>query len=371
MSSAKQPENRLKEERQRRGWSQADLAERAGISRAAVSAIENARLLPSVAAALSLAHALESSVELLFAKPKPPVGCSDWAWTPSREPCRYWLAQVRDRLLRYPVEMVSPLAHDGCLVDGRFIEHPHALPDRTLVLASCDPAAGLLAGPLWQQFGIRLLVLSRSSSQSLKLLGDGLVHIAGLHFATAERLDSNAAAVVASLGNGYSLLRLARWQEGIALGRALGLRSVSSALKSRLRWVGREPGSAARQCLDELLPARCKLRRFARDHFGVAEAVRSGWADAGVCVRYVSAQADLDFLPVRDEFYDVCFPASETQDPRIQSVIQLVRERSFRQVMNELPGYQMCTADMQVLLGNAESQEIRLGRMESGPSVEV
>jgi len=42
-----------------REWSQADLAARAGISRAAVSAIEGERLSPSVATALALAAVLE------------------------------------------------------------------------------------------------------------------------------------------------------------------------------------------------------------------------------------------------------------------------------------------------------------------------
>jgi DNA-binding XRE family transcriptional regulator len=49
-----------------RQWSQADLAQRAGISRAAVSAIEGERLSPSVATALALAAVFECSVEELF-----------------------------------------------------------------------------------------------------------------------------------------------------------------------------------------------------------------------------------------------------------------------------------------------------------------
>src|SRR4051794_29327800 len=58
--------NRVKSHRLKRGWSQAELAHRAGISRTAVSAIEVNRLVPSVAAALSLANALDCSVEELF-----------------------------------------------------------------------------------------------------------------------------------------------------------------------------------------------------------------------------------------------------------------------------------------------------------------
>ena len=59
-------ENHLREHRARRGWSQEELARRAGLSRAGISAIETYRLVPSAAAALALAEALECRVEDLF-----------------------------------------------------------------------------------------------------------------------------------------------------------------------------------------------------------------------------------------------------------------------------------------------------------------
>ena len=49
-----------------RGWSQEQLARRSGLSRAGISAIETDRLIPSAAAALALAAALDCRVEDLF-----------------------------------------------------------------------------------------------------------------------------------------------------------------------------------------------------------------------------------------------------------------------------------------------------------------
>ena len=65
--------NPVRRRRLARQWSQADLAERAGISRAAVSAIEAERLSPSVAAALALAAVFECSVEELFGRAAAPA----------------------------------------------------------------------------------------------------------------------------------------------------------------------------------------------------------------------------------------------------------------------------------------------------------
>ncbi|HQX53841.1 MAG TPA: helix-turn-helix domain-containing protein, partial [Planctomycetaceae bacterium] len=50
--------NRVRERRVERSLTQAQLADRAGISRTAVTAIEGANLVPSVVTALSLAAAL-------------------------------------------------------------------------------------------------------------------------------------------------------------------------------------------------------------------------------------------------------------------------------------------------------------------------
>jgi len=58
--------NRLKERRTERGWTQAELAERVGVTRKTVNTIENGVFVPSALLALKLARALGQPVELLF-----------------------------------------------------------------------------------------------------------------------------------------------------------------------------------------------------------------------------------------------------------------------------------------------------------------
>lgn len=117
MPATEPGQNRIKTRRLARGWSQAELAERAGISRAAVSAIEVSRLVPSVAAALALAAVLECSVEELFSPAATPSRqmASTWAWPSSHESGRYWCGHVNGRLLFYPVEAtpLGEIPHDG------------------------------------------------------------------------------------------------------------------------------------------------------------------------------------------------------------------------------------------------------------------
>jgi molybdate-binding protein/DNA-binding XRE family transcriptional regulator len=323
------------------GWSQDQLARRAGISRTGISAIENHRLVPSVTAALALAQVFGCTVESLFPPAPAPTQEPEWAWPPERTPCRYWQAVAGGRVRLYPAENTAAgvLAHDGVFQEDTFLPSTDRDPPRTLVIAGCDPAAGLLAGEYARACGFRLLALHRTSHEALALLGQGLVDAAGVHFATEQDPDANARAVEAALGTGYRLLRIASWEEGLSVAPANPVTTVGAALRGRLRWVGREAGSAARQCLDELLPERRPPRRIARDHRGVAEAVRCGWADVGVCHRLVAEEAGLRFFGIRQEQFELCYADAAAGDPRLQALVSVVRSASYRNVLGELPGY--------------------------------
>jgi molybdate-binding protein/DNA-binding XRE family transcriptional regulator len=340
MADPSERRNQVKSRRLQQGWSQGELARRTGMSRTAVGAVERGLFIPSVTAALGLASALGCAVEELFGSESGRASAPEWAWPPGREPCRYWHARVGNRVILYPVVATSlgEQAHDGVFQQGKARTENRAEPEETLVVAGCDPAAGLLAGIYARLTGLRLLVLPRSSRAALDLLARGLVHVAGMHLGGADG-SANMAIARSTLAGGVMLLRLARWQEGLALAPGTRTRSVTQVLRSRLTWVGREPGSGARQCLDELLSGRTAPRRQASDHWGVAEAVRSGWADVGVCLRLVSDEAGLRFLGVREEAYDLCFTADAAADPRIQGLIRTMRSASYRRLLGDLPGY--------------------------------
>lgn len=334
-----------------RQWSQADLATRAGISRAAVSAIEGQRLVPSVAAALSLAAALECSVEELFSSAPQDsqlTTASRWAWGNSTESSRYWCGRVQGQTFFYPAEAtpLGEIPHDGC---GPPETNPARLrmADATLVMASCDPAAGLLSRFYERETGYRLLVFSRSSQQAVELLHRGVVHLAGIHLACADNRDGNLAVVRETVMEPVRLLSMADWQDGLAVGPRVAARTVRGILQDRITWIGREPGSGARRCLDELLQDRAAPRKIARDHRGVAEAIRSGWADAGVCLQIAAEEAGLRFLPIRTENYDLCYLRSSADDPRIASLVKVIRSTEFRRQLGELPGYDVRQAGTQ------------------------
>ena len=61
--------NTLRQARAERGWTQAELAERVGVSRKTINTVENGVFVPSTTLALKLARAMETTVEALFQLP--------------------------------------------------------------------------------------------------------------------------------------------------------------------------------------------------------------------------------------------------------------------------------------------------------------
>jgi putative molybdopterin biosynthesis protein len=335
MASDRSPRNRVRDRRIALGFTQAELASKAGISRTAITAIEGQRLVPSVTAAMSIARSLDMTVEALFGSDEASQDSEAWATEPLVANSPYWTAEVSGKHWRFPFATTPTLS----MLPDYTSDAKKSSSSRTFVMATCDPAAGLLATIYERVTGMRMIVLSRSSRDSLTLLKEGKVHCAGIHYTTRVEPSKNAQSTIQTVGSECQLLHIAWWNTGIASCSSARIRSVRSAVKSKLSWVWREPGACARISQERLLGADAKPRRVAYSHLAVAQAIRAGWGDAGICVQLASAESGLQFLPIQSEAYDLCIPNAIMSEIRIQSLIQVVRSDEYRTLLDQLPGY--------------------------------
>ncbi|MCU0440025.1 MAG: helix-turn-helix transcriptional regulator [Raineya sp.] len=58
--------NMIKVERAKKNWTQAELADKVGVSRQSINSIEIGKFIPSTILALKIAKAFETSVESIF-----------------------------------------------------------------------------------------------------------------------------------------------------------------------------------------------------------------------------------------------------------------------------------------------------------------
>ena len=228
MSEQRQLQNQVRAYRIGRGWSQEELAVRAGISRAGVSAIEMGRLVPSASAVLALAAAFECRVEDLFSLVAEgqntgqtghggPRASRAATGTPAWRGASCFIPWSR-LACRWPTT--------GIFHEGRFEDRSQVPASDVLVVASCDPAIGLLADEYHRHSGFHILALQRPSREALSLLARGLVHVAGVHLERRGQCGCNAAAAREILGDAFCLLRTAllagRFGRGLQPPRAVG-----------------------------------------------------------------------------------------------------------------------------------------------------
>ncbi len=350
MSNANTGENLLAAHRAARAWSQEEVARRAGISRAAVSSIEIGAVTPSVHVALSIARVFECSVEELFGSPAEPRREDAWAIEPRGPVTGYWEVPEGRGMSRYPVEAMAmnPFPPDVVLAGGRSHRKAGRVP--TLTVACCDPAARYFAGEYERFSGVRVIVFPRNGREALELLERGAVHVGGIHAATSEEPEANLMRVRKMLGRGWVLLRMADWQSGIVLPPGGKKRPVSSVVRGVRRWAIREPGAAARELLEDLLGTNKPAGRVVTGHRQVADAVRAGWAQAGITVQLCAEEERLGFAPLRTEGLDFVFRQSLLEDSRIKKLVAFIQSRTHRKSMECLSGYSGCRSGQTSIL---------------------
>ena len=150
----------------------------------------------------------------------------------------------------------------------------------------------------------------RGSVAGLGLLAQGVVDAAAVHLRdvrTGRSNDSFARRVLG--GKPAMLVHLWSREQGIVVpkGNPMGIRGVADLAGTRLGW--RPPGTGSRLLLTRLLrdagvvpPPEAEL---CDSHLGVAVAVATGAADAGLAIRSVAEAVDADFLPVEWEDFEL------------------------------------------------------------------
>jgi len=341
----------LRERRELLGLSQQGLADRVGVSRQAIHAVEVGRTVPATLLALRLARALACSVEDLFRLDD--SGLAVRVGEDAEPGTRVAIGRVDGAWVAHPLAADGALAADGVLAGhgpGRTARPfgPVAGLERNLLVAGCAPLLGALAGRVSARFtDARLVWLAESSRRALDLLADGLVHVAGLHLTDRDAGLDNADRVAEAFpGRRMLVANLTRWRQGLVLppGNPLGIRAAVDLLRPGVRAARREEGAGAHKLVVRLLGRagvhdRLPEGPLAGGHADVARLVACGAADAGVAVEGVARALGLDFLPLVEERFDLVLPAERADHTPVRRLLATLDDPGFREDVDSLPGY--------------------------------
>jgi putative molybdopterin biosynthesis protein len=348
------------------GLSQGELATRAGVTRQAVSAIENGKAAPTMAVALKLARVLGRRVDELFRLvdelPTVEAALVETEGMPSDGAVRVQVADIGGQLVARPLVGTSGAVLTLPRANGLFRRRQavgrtirvdlFTDPDRlanTVVAVGCDPATSLLADHVRRRHPyVELAWQGGNSLSALEAVARGEAHLAGSHLLHADSGEYNLPFARRLLGRDVRLVTFAVWEQGfmVGAGNPRGIATVDDLARPDVRLANREPGSGARALLDAAL-ARQRIRpdrivgyeTVVRSHLAAAEAVAAGLADAAVGVRAAAQALGLGFVPLAQERYDLAIPARFFELPSVQALLETLTSPLFRLEVEALGGY--------------------------------
>jgi molybdate-binding protein/DNA-binding XRE family transcriptional regulator len=317
-----------------------------GVSRQAVAGAEAGTWSPSLAVALALARALDTTVEQLFAPDSGAQEVAAISLLPMGAASRARVVRVWDRWIALPLVGDHAAEAGFSTASGRIGSAGSASElwgtGRCLLIAGCDPALPLLGGPVAGiSEGWNFEWWSCGSSQASRLLRDQLVHAAAIHYSAAERDQHLRDPDLASIG-------FARWREGLLLrlDQNPKVNSLATAAGERLRWVNREQGAQARSLLDlELAALGIKGPELpgydseAGGHLQVASAIFAGLADVGIATEPAALAYGLRFVALSEEECVIQVPRNRLESPEVRLLLLVLGGPQLRRELTALPGY--------------------------------
>jgi putative molybdopterin biosynthesis protein len=228
---------------------------------------------------------------------------------------------------------------------------PEAEMERTIVcVGSHDNTLDLLTNELMglaEPF--RLASTHVGSMGGLTALRSGAAHLAGCHLFDPETADYNFPFLAKYLpGLDLLVVNLAIRHQGLitAKGNPKGIRGVEDLARPDLSFINRQRGAGTRILLDHHLKqadiAPDSVKGYDKEeytHMAVAVNVLSGAVDCGLGIFAAAKALNLDFVPLARERYDLIIPRKFADDPKIATILDLIRSEALQAKIRNLGGY--------------------------------
>jgi len=262
-----------------------------------------------------------------------------WVLSPQSKGAGVQMAGIRaNAYIRVP--KTSEGFDAGSVVDARLMVPEREAEQALLITGSHDPAIDYLCD-LIRPRGVSLLSTHAGSMGGILALKKNQCHAAPTHL-LADDGSYNTAYIKKYLGGAaVNLVCIAERQQGIVSHDGLALPDLPGR-----SFINRQKGSGTRMLLDHefkktgINPTTIPgYEREVTTHIAVALAVKSGEADAGMCVYSAAKVLGLPFVPVANERYELAFRNEHADDPRLVALIEAIRSPAFKEILSRLGGY--------------------------------
>jgi molybdate-binding protein len=211
-----------------------------------------------------------------------------------------------------------------------------------LVIAGCDPALGVWADLTHRHTGHRMLTVHASTGRSLDALAARRVDGVVVHAPARQMPDAPVP---------VRRWHLAKWQVGVASGRAAGVPSVTEIAERGLKVVQRDAGASTQLAFARALHqigAQVTVPGPVGDgHVDVARRVARG-AAAGLTMEAAARSFGLGFEPLEEHEVQIWIDARWVGLAAVTAAMELVGSNSLRSRLALIGGYDLSGAATQV-----------------------
>jgi putative molybdopterin biosynthesis protein len=254
-----------------------------------------------------------------------------------------------DGLVRLPQH--SEGVHAGATIEAELLRSQEEIFQTVVAIGSHDLALDLLSAALARANpGMSLSLSNVGSLGGLIALQRGEAHLAGSHLLDEETGEYNLPYVQRLLPDrAVVLVNLVYREQGLIVppGNPKGITRLDDLLRPDVLFVNRQEGSGTRVLLDYQLKQLggdpMQVRGYQREehtHLAVAAAVQSGAADVGLGILAAARALQLDFVPVRQERYDLVIPTEYYESALLAPLLAIIRGPEFRREVEALGGYE-------------------------------
>ncbi len=229
---------------------------------------------------------------------------------------------------------------------------PMAQLERTLVIVgSHDNTLDLLANELMGlPEPVRVSSTHVGSMGGITALKGGLALCAGAHLFDPETGDFNFPFLAKHAPDqDVTAVNLAIRHQGliVAKGNPKSIKAVADLAREDVRFINRQRGAGTRILLDHHLKTAGikpeQVRGYDKEeftHMAVAVNVLTGAADCGLGIHAAAKALDLGFVELARERYDLLIPTRFLDDPRIKTLLEVIRSRDFQAKIRNQGGYE-------------------------------
>ncbi len=229
-----------------------------------------------------------------------------------------------------------------------------------LIICGQDVILDILAQRLEEDpRGFRVFRSHMGSYNALHSLYLGEVQIATAHM-WDSRTDSYNIPYVRNMLPGMDtvVIHLVKRYQGfyVKRGNPKGISGWEDLLREDIRLINRERGSGTRILLDEYLQSRgwepgriIGYEEESSSHMACASRVGRGEADVALgCEKTAMQVASIEFIPMKEESYDMIFYHRDMEKPSFRAVLEILRDQAFQREIEGLGGYDISHMGKQI-----------------------